>query len=182
MPASRYITVEFTVLNSLFWCVKVFGKLTPRDATVGPRLISHVPSSLLFLPSFPMSRTLVRPHPMPLTALYARFARHNPSGCLRDRSTAMWTRVSSAAPDKYRFPLFPENNRLLEEAFVPNSSSSLESDYGDNGWVLLDPYSPSLLLHHCMHSPYDHWARLLYSICFSRQRLEGAPDTAVLSY
>lgn len=94
-------------------------------------------------------------------------------------------RLVAAAPEEYKYPSFQESNRLLEQAFVSNrsqslfsnSSSSLESDYGEDGWVLLDAYSPSLFradmhlggkgpdcLHYCIYGPYDHWVRLLYNI------------------
>lgn len=96
-------------------------------------------------------------------------------------------RLVAAAPEEYKYPSFQESNRLLEQAFVSNHSQSLESDYGDGGWVLLDAYSPSLFradmhlggngpdcLHYCMFGPYDHWNRLLYNIILAAKSDENA--------
>lgn len=73
-------------------------------------------------------------------------------------------RLVARSPEKYAWSSFADYNKALTEAFST-----------DDGWRLLDAYSPTFLradshiggndcLHYCVPGPADHWITLLYNI------------------
>lgn len=84
----------------------------------------------------------------------------------------------AASPSKYNWTEIHDNNKLLEEAFLGEA---------DDGWRLLDAYTPTILradlhtggvdcLHYCLPGPSGHWVRLLYNILVAATASKGDGD------